>query len=86
MSSRSSPLKGRSDTGKKRGNEGLTFRSCWILQCACIVRRRNRRKDSRAQEAVVLKWEEMESQAGARAKRWKDDLSGEVTLDLADLY
>lgn len=35
---------------------------------------------------MVLKWEEMESQAGARAKRWKEDVSGEVTLDLVDLY
>lgn len=51
-----------------------------------IVRRRNRRRDSRAREVMVLKWEEMESQAGARAKRWKEDVSGEVTLDLVDLY
>lgn len=79
-------MKGRSDTEKKRGMEGLAFRSCWILQYDYIVRRRNRRKDSRAQEVMVLKWEGMESQTGARAKRWKEDLSGEVTLDLVDLY
>lgn len=85
MSSRSSPMKGRSDTEKKGGMEGLTFRSCWILQYDYILRRRNGRKDSRAREVMVLKWEEMESQAGARAKRWKEDVSGEVTLDLIDL-
>ena len=79
-------MKGRSHAEKKGGNEGLTFRSCWILWYACIVRGRNRRKHSRAREVMVLKWEEMESQAGARAKRWKEDVSGEVTLDLADLY
>lgn len=64
----------------------MTFRSCWILQYAYIVKKRNRRRDSRAQEVIVLKWEEMESQAGARAKRWKQDVSEEVTLDLVDLY
>lgn len=78
-------MKGRSDTEKKGGMEGLTFRSCWILQYDYILRRRNGRKDSRAREVMVLKWEEMESQAGARAKRWKEDVSGEVTLDLIDL-
>lgn len=78
-------MKGRGDTEKKGGMEGLTFRSCWILQYDYILRRRNGRKDSRAREVMVLKWEEMESQAGARAKRWKEDVSGEVTLDLIDL-
>lgn len=85
MCSRSSPIKGRSDTEKKGGMEGLTFRSCWILQYDYIVRRRNRRKDSRAREVMVLKWEEVESQAGARAKRWKEDISGEVMLVMLDL-
>lgn len=76
-------MKGRSDTEKKGGMEGLTFGSCWILQYDYILRRRNRRKDSRAQEVMVLKWEEMELQT--RAKRWKEDVSGEVMLDLIDL-
>lgn len=86
MSSRSSPIKGRSDTEKKVGMEGLTFGSCWILQYDYIVRRRNRRKDSRAREVMVWKWEEIESQAGARAKRWKEHISGKVMLDLVDLW
>jgi len=63
----------------------LAFRSCWILQYTYVIRKRNRKKHSRAREVRVLKWEEMESQAGARAKRWKEDVSGEVTLDLVDL-
>lgn len=77
-------MKGRSGIEKKGEMEGLTLRSCWILQYD-YIRRRNTRKDSRAREVIVLKWEEIESQAGARAKRWKEDVSGEVTLDLTVL-
>lgn len=63
-------MKGRHDTEKKRKeNEVLTFRSCWILHYDYIVRKRNWKKGSRAQE--VMSVEEGSKRVTCRSKGQK---------------
>lgn len=65
---------------------------CWLSEAAgyfAVITLLGKETGKRAaghKKPWVLKREVRELHAGARAKRWKEDVSGEVTLDLADLY
>lgn len=86
ISSRSSLMKRRHDTQKnKKGNEGLSEAAGYYIMLTLLGKETGKRTAG-LKMSCVLKWKVMESQAGARAKRWKEDVSEEVTLDLVDLY
>lgn len=88
MSSRGSPLKGRHDTEKKkkkRENEVLSEAAGYCTMITLLGKESGKRTAG-LKKSQVLKREVRESHAGARAKSWKEDVSREVTLDLAVLY
>lgn len=70
---------------KKRENEVLSEAAGYCTMITLLGKESGKRTAG-LKKSQVLKREVRESHAGARAKSWKEDVSREVTLDLAVLY
>lgn len=70
---------------KKREHEVLSEAAGYCTMITLLGKESGKRTAG-LKKSQVLKREVRESHAGARAKSWKEDVSREVTLDLAVLY